>query len=214
MMGLTFLWPIPWFPLFLAMSYCYFCCNNLILLGLFWAGRLFLLSVAWHGHCFTFTYELLCPFGHPWPVFFLWASSALLLISHSHGLFTNFIGLPWFNNLILILGVHGSAINPLLSQFALPWACGSPFSLFYLIHCPWDATSFFPGFFEPTCLFKTHLFISWACDPLFLLLGPNGFLLSTLSILCCPCYWAFFLSAWTLTNGPQQREKIIEAKPL
>ena len=46
------------------------------------------------------------------------------------------------------------------------------------IHCPWDAISFFPGFFEPACLFKTHLFICWACDPLFLPLGPNGFLLS------------------------------------
>ena len=31
MMGLTF----PWFLLFLAMSFCYSCCNNLILLGLF-----------------------------------------------------------------------------------------------------------------------------------------------------------------------------------
>ena len=35
MMGLTFLWPIPWFPLFLAMLFCYSSCNNLILLGLF-----------------------------------------------------------------------------------------------------------------------------------------------------------------------------------
>ena len=98
MMGLTFLWPIPWFPLFLTMSYYYSYCNNLILLGLFWANRLFLLLVAWHGHCFAFTYGLLCPFGlsfgHSWPVCFLWASSALFLISHSHGLFTNFIGLP------------------------------------------------------------------------------------------------------------------------
>ena len=25
MIGLTFLWPIPWFPLFLAMSFCYSC---------------------------------------------------------------------------------------------------------------------------------------------------------------------------------------------
>ena len=119
MMGLTFLWPIPWFPLFFAMSYCYSCCNNLILLGLFWASHLFLLSVTWHSHCFAFTYGLLCPFGlsfeHPWPVCFLWASSAHLLIPHSHGLFTNFIGLPWPNNLILILGVYGPAINPLLS---------------------------------------------------------------------------------------------------
>ena len=33
----------------------------------------------------------------------------------------------------------------------------------------------FRSFFKPTCLLKAHLFISWACDPLFLLLGPNGF---------------------------------------
>ena len=119
MMGLTFLWPTPWFPLFLVMSFCYSCRNNLILLGLFWASRLFLLSVAWHGHYFAFTYGLLCPFGlsfeHPWPVCFFWVFSAHLLIPHSHGFFTNFIGLPWPNILILILGVHGPAINPLLS---------------------------------------------------------------------------------------------------
>ena len=54
MMGLTFLWPTPWFSLFLTMLYCYSCHNNLILLSLFWASRLFLLSVAWHGHCFYF----------------------------------------------------------------------------------------------------------------------------------------------------------------
>ena len=108
-----------WFSLFLAMLYCYSYRNNLILLGLFCASRLFLLSVACHGHCFAFTYRLLCPFGlsfgHPQPDCFLWASSAHLLIPHSHGLFTNFIGLPRPNNLILILGVYGPAINPLLS---------------------------------------------------------------------------------------------------
>ena len=108
-----------WFSLFLAMLYCYSCRNNLILLGLFWASHLFLLSVACHGHCFAFTFGLLCLFGHSfehlWPVCFLWIFSALLLILHSHGFFTNFIGLPWPNNLILILGVYRPAINPLLS---------------------------------------------------------------------------------------------------
>ena len=107
------------FSLFLATLYCYSCRKNLILLSHFWASRLFLLSVACHGHSFAFTYGLLCPFGlsfrHPRPIYFLWASSAHLLIPHSHGLFTNFIGLPWPNNLILILGVHGPTINPLLS---------------------------------------------------------------------------------------------------
>ena len=91
MMGLTFFWPTPWFPLFLAMLYCYSCYNNLILLGLFWASRLFLFLVAWHGYCFAFTCGLLCPFwlslGHLWPICFLWIFSALLLILHSHELF-------------------------------------------------------------------------------------------------------------------------------
>ena len=48
--------------------------------------------------------------------------------------FTNFIGLLWPNYLILFLGVHGPAINPLLSLFALLWACGGPFSLYFLHH--------------------------------------------------------------------------------
>ena len=79
------------FPLFLAMSFCYSCCNSLILLGLFWVSRLFVLLMAWHGHWFAFTCGLLCPFWlslrHIWPVCFLWISSALLLILHSHELF-------------------------------------------------------------------------------------------------------------------------------
>ena len=50
MMGLTFLWPTPWFSLFLTMLYCYSCRNNLILLGLFWASHLFLL-LGLNGFC-------------------------------------------------------------------------------------------------------------------------------------------------------------------
>ena len=79
-------------------------------------------------------------------LFFSWASLAHLL---SLGFlnpftnfafpwaFTNFIGLPCLNYLILILGVHRLAINPLLSLFVLLWACSGPFSLFYIIYCPW-----------------------------------------------------------------------------
>ena len=50
--------------------------------------------------------------------------------------FTNFIGLPWPNYLILILGVHELVINLLLFLFALLWACSGLFSLFYIIYCP------------------------------------------------------------------------------
>ena len=206
MMGLTFLWPNPWFPLFLAMSFCYSCCNNLILLGLFQASRLFLLLVAWHGHWSAFIDGLLCPFwlslGHPRPVCFLWTSSAFLLILHSHGLFTNFIGLPWSNNLILILGVYGLAINPYflsLHYFGLA-AAFSRFSTSYTAHrmlfFSFRASLSPLASLRPICLFLEPV-IHYSCR-----LGLMV-LLSTLSILCCPCYWVFFLSTWILTNGPQ-----------
>ena len=105
-------------------------------------------------------FGLLCPICFPFTL--PWA-------------FTNFIGLPRPNYLILILGAHGLAINPLLSLFSLLWACRGPFSLFHIIYCPWFAFSLFPGSLRPIYLFKTHLFISWACDPLFLPFGLNGF---------------------------------------
>ena len=52
----------------------------------------------------------------------------------------------------------------------------SPFSRFF---------SFFPGFFEPACLLKTHVYICWASDPLFLPLGPDG--------LFCYLFCQFFM---------------------
>ena len=111
---------------------------------------------------------------------FPWASSAHLLALDFLGLFpnfvfpwvfTNFIGLPWPNYFILILGVHEPAINPLLS---LLWACCSPFLLFSHHTLPMGllfAISLFLSSFEPICFLKTH----WTCDPLFLPLGLNGF---------------------------------------
>ena len=96
------------------------------------------------------------------------------------------------------------------------WACHKPLTfLVYItlglqrpfltfIHhiLPMGMLFLFPDFFKPACLFKAHLLISWACDPLFLPLGPNGFVIC-LPILCCPCRWAFLFSTWTLTNDPQ-----------
>ena len=125
--------------------------------------------------------------------------------------FPNF-ALPWLllNSLgflgpialFLILGVHGLAINPLLSLFSLLWKCHGPFSLFHLIYCPWFAFSLFSGSFKPIYLFKTHLFISWACDPLFLPLGLNGFFIR-LPTPFCLCCWASS-SHLGFQNGPQQ----------
>ena len=83
---------------------------------------------------------ILSPSGLTWPlvflfigsyvpfVFFSWASLAYLLplsflIPFTNSAFpwaiTNFIGLPWPNYFILILGVYGLVIIPLLSLFTL-----------------------------------------------------------------------------------------------
>ena len=82
------------------------------------------------------TYGLMCPF-------FLWASLAHLLALGFLGPFTNFV-FPWVftdfiefprpNYFILILGVYGLTINPLLSLLALLWACRGPFLLFFTSH--------------------------------------------------------------------------------
>ena len=113
--------------------------------------------------------------GRLGPVCSPWATSTLFLTLHSYGLLLNSLGFPDPITLSLILGVHGFAIDPLLSLLSLLWACRGPFSLFHIIYCSWFAFSLFPDSFKPIYLLKTHFFISWACDPLFLLLGLNGF---------------------------------------
>ena len=55
------------------------------------------------------------PLGIHGPIAFFGLPRPVSLILHSYGLFTNFIRLPRPNNLILILRIHGPAINPLLS---------------------------------------------------------------------------------------------------
>ena len=150
-------------------------------------------------------------------VFFSWASLARLLPLGFLILFTNsafpwviinFIGLPWPNYFILILGVHKLAINPLLSLFALllglQWLILT-FSTSYTAHG--YAISLFPGFFRPIYLLKAYLFISWTCDPLFLPVGPDGFA-TCLPNLGCPCCWAFLPSTWILKNDHQHYPNI------
>ena len=139
-LGLTFFFrPLSWSPSFPVILLCHSCCNDRILLGLF---RPAIYSFPqWLSMAIGFpTYGLLCPF-----CLSLRASLAHLISLGFLGLFTNsvfpwaftnFIGFPWPNYLILILGVHGPAINSLLSLFALLWACGGPFSPFYIIYCP------------------------------------------------------------------------------
>ena len=90
------------------------------------------------------------------PFIFLWASLAHLLALDFLGPFTNFvfpwaftgfIGLPRPNYFILIFGIYGLAINPLLSLLALLWACRGPFLLFFhIIHYPWVCYSLLLSF--------------------------------------------------------------------
>ena len=140
--------------------------------------------------------------GRPRPICFPRVSSTFFLTLHSHGLLLNFLGFPGPITLSLIFGVHGFAINPLLSSLSLLWACRGSFSLFHIIYWPGPTFSLFPGSFKPIYLLKAHLFISWACDLLFLLLGLNGFSIY-LPTLFCPCCWAspFHLG---FQNGHQQ----------
>ena len=125
--------------------------------------------------------------GCPGSVCLPWASSGLFLTLHSHGLLLNSLDFPCPITLSLILEVHGFAINLLLSLPSLLWACRGLFSLFHIIYCPWFAFSLFLNSFNPIYILKARLFISWACDPLFPLLGLNEFsiYLPTLFYPCC-----------------------------
>ena len=142
------------------------------------------------------TYRLLCPFcfslGHPWFICFLWASSSILLTLHSHGLLLTSLGFPSPITSFSSLGFMSLPLTPYFLCLHYFWACSGQFSLFYIIYYTEYVISLFPGFFKPIYLLKAHLLVSWACDPSFLPLGPNGFV-TYLPMLCCPCCWAFFL---------------------
>ena len=93
-------------------------------------------------------YGLLCPF-------FPWASLAHLFTLDFLNpftnfvfpwAFTNFIRLPRPNYFILILGVHGPAINPLLSLLALLWVYRAHSYFFHITHCPWVCYSLILSF--------------------------------------------------------------------
>ena len=121
----------------------------------------------------------------------LQASLALLLTLHSHELLLTSLGFPDPITLFSSLGFISLPLIPyfLCLQYFGPAVALSHFSISYTANG--YVISLFPDSFKPTCLFKVHLFISWTYDPLFLLLGPNGFAIC-LPILCCPYCWAFF----------------------
>ena len=140
------------------------------------------------------TYGLQCPFllslWHSWPICFLWASLALLLTLHSHGLLLTSLGFPGPITLFSSLGFMGLPLTPyfLCLHYFGPVVA---YSHFFIYNAHGYAISLFSGFFKPIFILKAHLFFSWACYPLFLLLGPIGFAIY-LPNLCCPCCWAFF----------------------
>ena len=148
----------------------YHSCCEVVLLQFGWASLglpFILLLMAQHGHWF-FVISLA---GSCVPPVFPRVSQARLLPLGFLGPFLNFaspwafmnsLGFPGPITLFLILGVHGLAINPLLSLLSLFWACRGPFSLFHIIYCPWFAFSLFSGSFKPIYLLKAQLFISWA----------------------------------------------------
>ena len=138
----------------------------------------------------------------PWPICFPWTSLALFLILHSHGLLLSSLGFPGPIALSLILGAHGLAITPYFVCFHYfgPATAHSHFSTSHTAHGL--LFSLFPSSFKPIYLFKAHLFISWACNPLFLSLGPNGFsiyLLNSFLIVLLGFFFPLGLPKWPST---------------
>ena len=158
------------------------------------------------------------PMGSNVPFVFPWASLAHLLALGFLGPFTNFVFLwaftnfiefLWPNYFILILGVYGSAINPLLSLLALLWVCRSPFLLFSHHTLPMGlllTISLFSDSFEPIFFLKAHLLISWTYDPLFLPLGLNGFCSLSFANFSVLLGWASFHTfGFHTKKDPQQQ---------
>ena len=145
------------------MPLCHFCCNDLILLGLFRPA--FYSFPQWLSMSIGFlTHGLLCSFcfflGHPWLICFLWASLALLLSLHSHELLLTSLDFPGPIILFSFLGFMGLPLTPyfLCLHYFRPAVAHSHFSISYIVHG--YAISLFPGFFKPIYLLNAYLFIS------------------------------------------------------
>ena len=80
------------------------------------------------------TYGLLCPFcfslRHPWPIYFLWASSSLLLTLHSHGLLLTSLDLSDPVTSFSSLGFMSLSLTPYFLCLHYFWAYSGLFSLF------------------------------------------------------------------------------------
>ena len=183
-----FLLPSSTIPLYY--SCCEVVCLNLV--GLLWACHLFFSQ--WPSMAIGFFITSLV--GSCVPFVFPWVSWVRLPSLGFFGPFLNF-AFPWA--FIEFFGLP-------LPNYIIPhpwgsWICHQPltffafitlglsglFSLFHIIYCPWFAFSLFLNSFNPIYILKARLFISWACDPLFPLLGLNEFsiYLPTLFYPCC-----------------------------
>ena len=151
--------------------------------------------------------------GHPWPICLPWAYLALLTNFVFPWAFTDFIGLPRPNYFILILGVHGPAIIPLLSLLVLLWAYHGPFLLFSRHTLPMGlllTISLFPSASEPISFLKVHLLTPWTCDLLFLPLGLNGFLFSVSWQIPCVAELGFHSYVWVFSKKDPQQTVILK----
>ena len=113
--ALHFFRPISWLPSFPAILLCHSCPNDSILLSIFRSTVYSFLQ--WFNMAIGFpTYRLLCPFvfslGHPWPIWFLWASPSLLLTLHSHELLLTSLGFPDPITSFSSLGFMGLLLTP------------------------------------------------------------------------------------------------------
>ena len=138
LLGFTFI--SAHFLITLISCLCHSCCNDSILLGPF---RPAVYSFPqWLNMAIGFpTYGLLCPFcfsfGHPWPICFLWAPLSLLLTLHCHGVLLTSLGFPGPITSFSFLGFMGLSLTPYFLCLHYFWVCSGPFSLFYIIYCPW-----------------------------------------------------------------------------
>ena len=122
--------------------------------------------------------SLLFSFGHPQPICLPWASSAFFLTLYFHGLLLTSLGFLGPITSYSSLGFMGLPSIPysLYLHFFEPAAAHFYFFSHHTLPMGLLFTiSLFSGSFKPICFLKVHLFISWTCDPLFMLFGLNGF---------------------------------------
>ena len=151
------------------------------------------------GSCVPFS------FGHPWPICLPWAFSALLLTLYSHGFLLTLLSFPDPITSYSYLGFMGLLSIP----YSLYLHCFGPAAahFYFFSHHTLSmglllTISLFLGSFEPICLLKAHLLISWTCDPLFLPLGLKGFLFSVSCQLLCVAELGSLSYIWVSQKRP------------